>query len=184
MQARDEGGDGIALVGSDTADLARLITLEHGKTLPDAAGEVQRGLEVIEFACGAPYLLKGQHSHGIGGGIDHWSQRMPLGVVAVAPSDGLAAVLADTAAPFREYGAFRIVRGGQSANPSTGELLEAVQAIQAGASEYLIKPVSQSRLELAIRRAIETANLRRKIGKDLIVTVRGVGYLLAAKAGT
>ena len=43
---------------------------------------MQRGLDVIEFACGAPYLLKGQHSHGIGGGIDHWSQRMPLGVVA------------------------------------------------------------------------------------------------------
>ena len=71
-----------ALVEKHTKDLARVITLEHGKTLPDAAGEVQRGLEVIEFACGAPHLLKGQHSHGIGGGIDHWSQRMPLGVVA------------------------------------------------------------------------------------------------------
>jgi uncharacterized protein len=64
--------------------------------------------------------------------------RLPLGVVAVAPSDGLAAVLADTAAPFREYGAFRIVRGGQSANPSTGELLEAVRATQA--DELLILP--------------------------------------------
>jgi len=59
--------------------------------------------------------------------------RLALGVVAVAPSDGLAAVLADTAAPFREYGAFRVVRGGQSANPSTGELLEAVVATQADA---------------------------------------------------
>ncbi len=59
--------------------------------------------------------------------------RLPLGIVAVAPSDGLAAVLTDTAAPFREYGAFRIVRGGQSANPSTGELLEAVQATKADA---------------------------------------------------
>ncbi len=59
--------------------------------------------------------------------------RLPLGVVAVAPSDGLAAVLTDTAAPFREYGAFRVVRGGQSANPSTGELLEAVEATQADA---------------------------------------------------
>ena len=63
---------------------------------------------------------------------------LPLGVVAVAPSDGLAAILADTAAPFREYGSFRIVRGGQSANPSTGELLEAVQATQA--DELLILP--------------------------------------------
>ena len=56
---------------------------------------------------------------------------VPLGVVVVAPSDGLAAVLTDTAAPFREHGAFRVVQGGQSANPSTGELLEAVEATQA-----------------------------------------------------
>ena len=70
------------LVEQYSGDLARLLSAEHGKTLPDALGEVQRGLEVIEFACGIPQLLKGQHSHGIGGGIDHWSQRMPLGVTA------------------------------------------------------------------------------------------------------
>ena len=62
--------------------------------------------------------------------------RLPMGVVAVAPSDGLAALLTDQAAPFREYGAFRIVRGGQAANPSTGELLEAVEAT--AADELLI----------------------------------------------
>ena len=70
------------LVDQYSNDLARLLSAEHGKTLPDALGEVQRGLEVIEFACGIPQLLKGQHSHGIGGGIDHWNQRMPLGVTA------------------------------------------------------------------------------------------------------
>jgi dihydroxyacetone kinase-like predicted kinase len=64
--------------------------------------------------------------------------RLPLGVVAVAPSDGLADVLTDMAAPFREYGAFRIVRGGQAANPSTGELLDAVRATTA--DELLILP--------------------------------------------
>jgi hypothetical protein len=64
--------------------------------------------------------------------------RLPLGVVAVAPSDGLAAVLTDMAAPFREYGSFRVVRGGQSANPSTGELLDAVRATTA--DELLILP--------------------------------------------
>ncbi len=63
---------------------------------------------------------------------------LPMGVVAVAPSDGLAAILTDTAAHFREYGAFRIVRGGQGANPSTGELLEAVQGTKA--DELLILP--------------------------------------------
>ena len=70
------------LVEQYSTDIAKLLSAEHGKTLPDALGEVQRGLEVIEFACGIPQLLKGQHSHGIGGGIDHWNQRMPLGVTA------------------------------------------------------------------------------------------------------
>ena len=74
------------LVEKYAKDIARLLSAEHGKTLPDALGEVQRGLEVVEFACGIPQLLKGQHSHGIGGGIDHWSQRMPLGVaVGITP---------------------------------------------------------------------------------------------------
>jgi malonate-semialdehyde dehydrogenase (acetylating)/methylmalonate-semialdehyde dehydrogenase len=70
------------LVTKYSTDLARLITREHGKTLPDAQGEVQRGLEVIEFACGIPQLLKGQYSDNVGGGIANWSQRMPLGVTA------------------------------------------------------------------------------------------------------
>jgi malonate-semialdehyde dehydrogenase (acetylating)/methylmalonate-semialdehyde dehydrogenase len=63
-------------------DLARIITREHGKVLSDARGEVQRGLEVVEFACGAPQLLKSQFSDNIGGGIDNFSLRQPLGVVA------------------------------------------------------------------------------------------------------
>ncbi|WEN43573.1 Putative 3-oxopropanoate dehydrogenase [Thauera sp. GDN1] len=71
-----------ALVEQYADDLARLITREHGKTFPDAQGEVQRGLEVIEFACGIPQLLKGQHSAEVGGGIANWSQRMPIGVAA------------------------------------------------------------------------------------------------------
>src|SRR5690606_12679724 len=63
-------------------ELAAVITREHGKVLADAAGEVQRGLEVVEFACGVPQLLKGQMSDNVGGGIDNWSLRQPLGVCA------------------------------------------------------------------------------------------------------
>jgi malonate-semialdehyde dehydrogenase (acetylating) / methylmalonate-semialdehyde dehydrogenase len=63
-------------------DLARIITREHGKVFTDARGEVQRGLEVVEFACGAPQLMKSQFSDNIGGGIDNFSLRQPLGVVA------------------------------------------------------------------------------------------------------
>ncbi|MGH6611479.1 MAG: CoA-acylating methylmalonate-semialdehyde dehydrogenase, partial [Burkholderiaceae bacterium] len=62
--------------------LATIITQQHGKVLSDAKGEVQRGIEVVEFACGAPQLLKTQYSDNIGGAIDNFSLRQPLGVVA------------------------------------------------------------------------------------------------------
>jgi malonate-semialdehyde dehydrogenase (acetylating)/methylmalonate-semialdehyde dehydrogenase len=62
--------------------LAALVTEEHGKTLEDAKGSVQRGLEVVEFACGLPQLLKGEFSHQVGTGIDIVSVRHPLGVCA------------------------------------------------------------------------------------------------------
>ncbi|TSE19731.1 putative 3-oxopropanoate dehydrogenase [Tepidimonas alkaliphilus] len=63
-------------------ELARAITAEHGKTLADARGEVQRGIEIVEFACGIPQLLKGDYTEQVGGGIDNWTLRQPLGVVA------------------------------------------------------------------------------------------------------
>jgi malonate-semialdehyde dehydrogenase (acetylating)/methylmalonate-semialdehyde dehydrogenase len=63
-------------------DLARIITREHGKVFSDAKGEVQRGIEVVEFACAAPQLLKSQFSDNVGGSIDNFSLRQPLGVVA------------------------------------------------------------------------------------------------------
>ena len=62
--------------------LCRLISAEHGKTLDDARGEMTRGLEVVEFACGIPHLLKGEHSQQVGRGVDSWSQMFPLGVCA------------------------------------------------------------------------------------------------------
>jgi malonate-semialdehyde dehydrogenase (acetylating)/methylmalonate-semialdehyde dehydrogenase len=63
-------------------ELAAAITREHGKVFSDAQGEVTRGIEVVEFACGAPRLLCGSHSDNVGGGIDNWNLRQPLGVVA------------------------------------------------------------------------------------------------------
>jgi malonate-semialdehyde dehydrogenase (acetylating)/methylmalonate-semialdehyde dehydrogenase len=63
-------------------DFARLITAEHGKVFSDARGEATRGLEVVEFATGIPQLLKGEFSEQVGPGIDSWSMRQPLGVVA------------------------------------------------------------------------------------------------------
>jgi malonate-semialdehyde dehydrogenase (acetylating)/methylmalonate-semialdehyde dehydrogenase len=70
------------LVNAHVDELAELITDEHGKVLSDAKGEVQRGLEVVEFACGIPHLLKGEYSDQVSTGIDTFSFREPLGVVA------------------------------------------------------------------------------------------------------
>src|SRR4029077_14993111 len=64
------------------ADIARFLTLEHGKVTSDALGEVARGLEVIEYACGIPTLLKGEYSEQPPTGVDVYSIRQPLGVVA------------------------------------------------------------------------------------------------------
>src|SRR5215467_7412566 len=63
-------------------NLARLLSSEHGKTFADSKGDIQRGLEVVEFACGIPQLMKGEFSEGAGPGIDLFSMRQPLGVVA------------------------------------------------------------------------------------------------------
>ncbi len=63
-------------------DLALLLASEHGKVVADAKGDIQRGLEVIEFACGIPHALKGEYTQGAGPGIDVYSMRQPLGVVA------------------------------------------------------------------------------------------------------
>ena len=63
-------------------ELAHLLSSEHGKVIADSRGDIQRGLEVIEFACGIPHLLKGEYTQGAGPGIDVYSLRQPLGVVA------------------------------------------------------------------------------------------------------
>jgi len=70
------------LLERDQPRLAAIITSEHGKVLSDAKGEVQRGLEVVEFATGIPHLLKGEYSEEVGTGVDTYSMRQPLGVVA------------------------------------------------------------------------------------------------------
>ena len=70
------------LVEANIDELARVLSSEHGKVLPDARGDVQRGLDVIEFACGIPHALKGEYTQGAGPGIDVYSMRQPLGIGA------------------------------------------------------------------------------------------------------
>src|SRR6201992_4361088 len=76
----------LELIQPEYDDLARLLSSEHGKTFADAKGDIQRGLEVVEFACGIPHLMKGEYTEAAGPGIDLYSLRQPLGVtVGITP---------------------------------------------------------------------------------------------------
>src|SRR5688572_1138184 len=72
----------LALLDQNRDPLARLISEEHGKTIADAMGSIQRGFEVVEFAIGAPHLLKGEHAENVGRGVDCYSILQPVGVCA------------------------------------------------------------------------------------------------------
>ena len=71
-----------SLIEKNMDQLAQMLSSEHGKVIADSKGDIQRGLEVIEFACGIPHLMKGEFTPGAGPGIDVYSMRQPLGVVA------------------------------------------------------------------------------------------------------
>ena len=122
VHVHNDRPDGVIAYGLTVGTLSR-ITIEN---LDSQAHDVResRAAAFVEAA--------GDGASGTGdNGSGEPATRLPLGIVVVAPSDGLAAVLTDTAAPFREYGEFKVVSGGQSANPSTGELLQAVEATDA-----------------------------------------------------
>ncbi|WP_427970086.1 aldehyde dehydrogenase family protein, partial [Altererythrobacter sp.] len=72
----------LRLLNDNKDELARTITSEHGKVFTDARGEVERGIDIVEFACGMPQLLKGDYTEQVSTGIDNWTMRQPLGVVA------------------------------------------------------------------------------------------------------
>jgi malonate-semialdehyde dehydrogenase (acetylating)/methylmalonate-semialdehyde dehydrogenase len=72
----------LGLMNEHKEELARAITAEHGKVITDARGEVERGIDIVEFACGIPQLLKGDFTDQVSTGIDNWTLRQPLGVVA------------------------------------------------------------------------------------------------------
>ncbi len=116
------------LVHDHAEDIARLLTLEHGKVLSDAKGEVARGVEVIEFCCGIPELLKGGYSEQASTGIDVYSIRQPLGVVAgITPFNFPAMVPMWMWAPAIACGNAFVLKPSEkdpSASVYTAELLE------------------------------------------------------------
>ncbi len=125
VHVHNERPDAVIAYGLTIGTLSR-ITIEN---LDSQAHDV-RETKAAAFVAGAGADVASS-ANGDGAAAEVPATRVALGVVVVAPSEGLAAVMTDSAAPFREHGAFRVVQGGQSANPSTGELLEAVEATDA-----------------------------------------------------
>lgn len=72
----------LELLNQHKEELAHIITAEHGKIFSDALGEVSRGIDIVELSCGIPQLLKGDYTDQVSSGIDNWTMRQPLGVVA------------------------------------------------------------------------------------------------------
>ncbi|MFZ5709119.1 MAG: CoA-acylating methylmalonate-semialdehyde dehydrogenase [Pseudomonadota bacterium] len=112
-----------ALINQNMDKLAELVSREHGKTLPDARGDVQRGLEVVEVCMGAPALLKGEYTDSAGPGIDLYSMRQPLGVVAgITPFNFPAMIPLWKMAPALSAGNAMILKPSERC-PSTSLLL-------------------------------------------------------------
>jgi malonate-semialdehyde dehydrogenase (acetylating)/methylmalonate-semialdehyde dehydrogenase len=128
------------LIESNMDDLAHLLSTEHGKVVADSRGDIQRGLEVVEFACGIPHLLKGEYTEGAGPGIDVYSMRQPLGVVAgITPFNFPAMIPLWMAAPAIACGNAFILKPSER-DPSVPVRL-AELALEAGLPEGILNVV-------------------------------------------
>jgi len=119
------------LIEADMEALAHLLASEHGKVISDAKGDIQRGLDVVEFACGVPHLMKGEYTEGAGPGIDVYSLRQPLGVAAgITPFNFPAMIPLWMLAPAIACGNAFILKPSER-DPSTGVRLAELM-IEAG----------------------------------------------------
>ena len=128
------------LIEQNMDELARLLSLEHGKVIADSKGDIQRGLEVVEFACGIPHLLKGEYTEGAGPGIDVYSVRQPLGIAAgITPFNFPAMIPLWMAAPAIACGNAFILKPSER-DPSVPVRL-AELALEAGLPEGILNVI-------------------------------------------
>ncbi len=128
------------LLAQRAPDIAGVITAEHGKVLSDAAGEVQRGLEVVEFACGIPHLLKGGHTENAASSVDVYSIRQPVGVTAVISPFNFPAMVPLWFVPLSIACGNTVVLKPSEKDPSTALLIADLWA-QAGLPEGVFNVV-------------------------------------------
>lgn len=131
----------LELLNKHRFDLEETITREHGKTLDDAKGEVQRGLEVVEFACGMPHLLKGDFSENVGTGVDCYSIRQPLGVVAGITPFNFPAMIPMWVFPVAVTAGNTFILKPSEVDPGTAQLIVKL-FLDAGAPEGVLQVVN------------------------------------------
>jgi len=130
-----------ALINEHMDELAEMLSMEHGKTLPDARGDVQRGLEVVEVCMGAPHMLKGEYTDDGGPGIDLYSMRQPLGVVAgITPFNFPAMIPLWKMAPALACGNAMILKPSERVPSTSLRLAELI--IEAGLPEGVLQVVN------------------------------------------
>ena len=126
-------------------ELAEILSSEHGKTIEDSKGEITRGLEVVDFACGIPQLLKGEYNQSVANGVDTWSMRQPLGVVAGITPFNFPAMIPLWMFPLAIACGNTFVLKPSERDPSTGVRL-AELLLEAGAPEGVLNVVHGDKL--------------------------------------
>lgn len=131
----------LELLNKNRAEIEAAITREHGKTLDDAKGELQRGIEVVEFACGMPHLLKGEFSENVGTGVDCYSIRQPLGVVAGITPFNFPAMIPLWMFPVAVAAGNTFILKPSEVDPETSKILQRL-FVEAGAPEGVLQVVN------------------------------------------
>lgn len=145
------------LLNARKEDLAAIITSEHGKVLADAIGEVTRGLEVVEFACGIPHLLKGGFSEGVSSDVDVFSIRQPLGVVAVISPFNFPAMVPMWFVPLAIAAGNAVILKPSEKDPSAANFMARLWS-EAGLSDGVFNVVHGDRV--AVDRLLEHPEVR------------------------
>src|SRR3569833_2365486 len=173
----------LELIQKEYDELARLLSSEHGKTFPDAKGDIQRGLEVVEFACGIPHLMKGEFSDSAGPGTDLYSLRQPLGVVAgITPFNFPAMIPLWKAAPAIACGNAFVLKpserdpsvpvGEKAADALMKKLIPRVESLKIGPSTDANADYGPLVTKQALDRVKKYVDIGVKEGAELVVDGR------------
>ena len=159
----------LALVNAHKDDLARAITAEHGKVFSDAKGEVERGIDIIEFACGMPQLLKGDFTDQVSTNIDTWTLRQPLGVVAGITPFNFPVMVPAWMYPIAIAAGNTFVLKPSPIDPTpslmVAELMAELSGVDVAEAMQTLDPVLRDRIAAAVRTGTDPESARARVAQ-------------------